>query len=448
MHVVAWPVSVHLLTNTYCPVQQPSNPIPRVVGLDIHPDSFTASLVQGPTPLAAVVLKTFNKVPIAQLQDWAARHTTASDTLVLEASGNSFHVARLLRAMDRKALVLESTQLGKLKEAHANNDRISATRIAKAYLSGTAREVWVPDLQTQQRRDWFHAHRKAVKNVTASSNSLGSYLSDNGVRSEGSLLKLSPEQRREFVFSARSWDPAQRQLLEIALANLEHALQAEARWSSLLAQQVLQDPKLLQLTRLCGIRDVIAFAIGAIVGDVRRFESPKALVKYVGLNPAFDDSGKGSWTGGIGGHGRKDLRALLIEAGHALLRSHNHPNAKWGRQLLARKGEVALVVAALARKLVVQVWYSLHGRSEPLEEITKATTLKIGKIISRVGEAGMKCLGVTRKSLRKQAEQILLSRGTGREYVLRADPTPDTSVAPTRAARRSKSPAPIPATQT
>jgi uncharacterized protein involved in exopolysaccharide biosynthesis len=36
-----------------------------------------------------------------------------------------------------------------LKEAHANNDKISAVRIGKAYLAGTAKTVWVPDLRTQ-----------------------------------------------------------------------------------------------------------------------------------------------------------------------------------------------------------------------------------------------------------------------------------------------------------
>lgn len=33
-------------------------------------------------------------------------------------------------------------------------------RSAKAYLAGTAKEVWVPDLKTQERRDWLHAHRR------------------------------------------------------------------------------------------------------------------------------------------------------------------------------------------------------------------------------------------------------------------------------------------------
>lgn len=405
-------------------MQQSSIPptVSRVVGLDVHPDSFTASILQGDTPLSAVELKVFNKVPIAKLTDWAQKNTLPTDTLVLEASGNSFDVARKLLAIERKALVLESCFVGKLKESHANNDRISATRIARAYLCGNAKTVWVPDPLTQERRDLFHAHRKAVKGVTAANNSLSSYLSDNGVRFDQSLLNLSRDKRRNAVLKARTWNPTQTQILEIRLLELDHHIELEGRLASLAAQQVLQDPKLLELTRLCGIRDVIAFAIGAIVGDINRFKSPKSLVKYAGLNPAFDDSGKGTWSGGIKGHGRQDLRSLLIEAGHALLRSPNHPNSDWGRKLLGRKGEVPIAVAALARKLVVQVWYSLKGLAKPMEQVSKPMVQKIGKMISRVGQQGLDALGISRKDAREQALEILRTRKPGREYALRKDP--------------------------
>jgi len=139
-----------------------TNKVERVIGFDSHPDTFTAAILRGATPLAAVVEKTFDKLPMDRLRNWARKHTTENDLIVLEASGNSFHVVRELAKINRKALVLESGHLGKLKEGHANNDKISAVRIGKAYLSGTARTVWVPDLKTQERRDLLHIHRKAV----------------------------------------------------------------------------------------------------------------------------------------------------------------------------------------------------------------------------------------------------------------------------------------------
>src|SRR5437870_82818 len=273
-----------------------TNIVERVIGLDSHPDTFTAAAVRGPTPAAAIVEKTFNKVPLGQLQSWAKKHTTAQDLIVLEASGNSFQVVRSLKAIERQAKVLESCQLGKLKEAHANNDKISAVRIGKAYLAGTAKEVWVPDPLTQERRDWFHAHRKAVKRATQVRNRLKSFLSDNGVRlATGMRLAKDSAQVQEQLRRNRQWSPRQWQVIELLLLELHHADEQRQHWRSLITQEVLSDSLLLSMVRLCGVREMVAFAMGAFIGDIKRFSSPAKLVKYVGLNPAFDDSGEGKF---------------------------------------------------------------------------------------------------------------------------------------------------------
>jgi transposase len=394
------------------------NSVERVIGLDAHPDSFTAAVLRGCTPAEAWTEKVFNKVPLAQLQSWARKHTTPKDVLVLEASGNSFHLVRVMAALGRRALVLESTQLGKLKEAHANNDKISAVRIAKAYLAGTAREVWVPDSKTQERRDWFQAHQKAVRRSTQMRNRLLSYLSDHGVRlKKGTRLVLEPELAEQQLRQSADWSPRQWQVIQGMLMELRHAEEQRRHWRSLIAQEVAADPALLSLVRLCGVRDLIAFALGAIIGDIQRFAEPRKLVKYVGLNPAFDDSGEGKWEGGIGGHGRKDLRGLLIEAAHSILRSRN-PLAQWGKKLLGRKGSVKLALAAIARKLTVAIWYLMNGRWTPLREIDQRLSQKVGKIIAHVGVASLQCIGTTRQQLR---ERVCQSLKTARDYALDPD---------------------------
>jgi transposase len=388
--------------------------VERVIGFDSHPDTFTAAILRGSTPLAAIVEKTFDKVPLGQLLRWAQKHTTKNDLIVLEASGNSFHVVRVFAKIDRKALVLESAHLGKLKEGHANNDKISAVRIGKAYLSGTARTVWVPDLKTQERRDLLHVHRKAVKRTTQMRNRLQSYLSDNGVRlSKGT--RLTKPETLDKIRKAHDWLPRQWQLIEGICMELQHAEQQRAHWRSLIAQEVLADPLLLSFVRLCGVRDMIAFALGAVIGDIKRFAAPKKLVKYIGLNPAFDDSGKEQWTGGIGNRGRKDLRCMLIEAAQAILRCSKTPLARWGKKLLARKGAINLAVGAMARKLAVAAWYLMMGKWTTLEEIDKLLSQKVGKIITQAGAAGLKNLGKTRKAFRQEICQRLTS---GRTYVL------------------------------
>jgi transposase len=396
-------------------MNEESKPVERVIGLDAHPDSFTAAIARGPTPAAAIIEKMFNKVPLGQLPSWAKKHTTPQDLIVLEASGNSFQIVRSLLALERRAVVLESCHLGKLKEGHANNDKISAVRIAKAYLAGTAKEVWLPDTKTQERRDWFHAHRKAVKRLVQARNSLLSYLSDNGVRlKRGTQLSEAPQAETQ-LRKSRDWSERQWQVIEGLLMQLRHVEQQRQHWRSLIAQEVLADPELLSIVRLCGVREMVAFALGAFIGDINRFTEPKKLVKYIGLSPAFDDSGEGQWSGGIGGHGRQDLRCLLVQGAHAILRCSKTPLAQWGKKLLARKGQINLVVAATARKLTVAVWYLMMGRWTPLEEIDEPLKMKVGRIISQVGAKRLQQSAKARKAWRQEAFATLK---TGKVYLL------------------------------
>jgi transposase len=396
-------------------MKENANPIPRVVGLDCHPDSFTAALLRGLTPAAAITEMVSNQVPNRQLVTWAKKHTAPEDLFVLEASGNSFQMVRVLATAGRQAIVLESHQLGKLKEAHANNDKISAVRIAKAYLAGTAKVVWVPDLKTQERRDWFHIHAKTVKRTTQVRNRLLSYLSDNGVRlKKGTRLATGKEAAEAQLRKTRDWTPRQWQVIEGLLMELRHADEQRAHWRSLIAQEVLADPDLLSLVRLCGVRELVAFALGAFIGDIKRFATPKKLVKYIGLNPAFDHSGEGQWSGGIQGHGHAGLRCLLIESAHALIRS-KHPLAKWGQKLFRRKGSVNLVAGAVARKLAVAIWYLMMGRWTQLEDIDDRLAIKVSKIISSVGTKGLKQLNKTRKDFRQETYASLKA---GRVYQL------------------------------
>ncbi|HEX9045621.1 MAG TPA: IS110 family transposase [Verrucomicrobiae bacterium] len=386
----------------------------RVVGFDSHPDSFTAAILNGPTPAAATVEKMFNKLPMGQLTQWAKKHTGPEDQIVLEASGNSFQVVRQLAKIGRKAKVLESCQMGKLKEAHANNDKISAVRIGKAYLAGTAKEVWVPDAPTQERRDWYHAYRKTVKRSGQVRSSLRSYLSDNGVRLKKHIHLTKPAEAEAAIRSTQEWTPHQWRVIEGKLLELRHAEDQRAHWHQLMAQEVLEDPELLALVRLCGVREITAFAIGAFIGDIHRFASAKKLVKYIGFNPAFDDSGQDTWSGGIGGHGHRILRSLLVEGAQAILRCSNQPLAHWGKKLLARKGAINLAVCAMARKLTVAIWYLMMGRWSAVEEIEAALDFKVRRLVS-LGSAADK----TRPTRKRLCEQAFASLKAGKTYVLK-----------------------------
>src|SRR5262249_45267763 len=155
---------------------------------------------------------------------------------------------------------------------------ISAVRIGRAYLAGTAKEVWVPEAQTQERRDWFHAYRKATKRTTQLQARVRSYLSDNGVRLKKGCRLSQEGTAQEQIRQARCWSARQWQVIQILLLELRHADEQRRHWRSLIAQEVLADPQLVSLVRLCGVREIVAFALGAFIGEIQRFAHPKKLV--------------------------------------------------------------------------------------------------------------------------------------------------------------------------
>lgn len=414
--LIPFSVRLHPQACTSMNTNATANPPPdvRTIGLDAHPDTFTAALVRGLIPAQAIVENQFIQVPLSRLETWAKQHLRPTDHILLEASGNSFAVVRRLRRLGFQADVLESVHLGKLKEAHANNDRISAVRIAKAWLAGTAKTVWVPDALTQERRDLMHAHRKSVKRMTQTINRLDSFLSDNGVRLEDSLANLTGPAAQAEIRQAKAWTPRQWIIIEAYLADLESAASMRRNWEQIMAAEVIHDPVALSLTRLQGVRVIVAFYLMAVIGDIQRFARPKSLVKYFGLDPAFDDSGNEQWSGGIGGHGHKLMRSLLLESAQCLLRTDS-PLGQWGRKLMARKGSRNLAAAAVARRLTVAIWYLLQGRFAELKELDRSLSQKVGKIISTVGPEKLQALGSDRKTIRQSIVQSLTQ---GRVYHL------------------------------
>ena len=106
----------------------------------------------------------------------------------------------------------------------------------------------MPDLKTQERRDLFHIHRKAVKRTTQLRNRLQSYLSDNGVRlAKGT--SLAKAETSDHIRKAREWLPQDWQRIEGLLMELHDAEKQRQHWRSLIAQEVLADPLLY---RSCG----------------------------------------------------------------------------------------------------------------------------------------------------------------------------------------------------
>jgi transposase len=304
----------------------------------------------------------------------------------MEAGSNSFELHRRITALGHKALVLESAHIGRHAKIYADNDKIAASRIAKVYLVGQAPCVWIPDDQTVQRRQLLHAYQRAVVNNTQSTNALKGYLNQFAIR----LGKRSAtsEKTHQWILQQKQWTPLQQEILAGHLGEIKLAVGQRKSFTRAIAREMTSEPEMLKLMSILGIGVINAFALIAIIGDIKRFDSPKKLVSYLGLNPGQRDSGNGKRIKvGMGQRGRKDMRTLLIQGAQAVLRrGRDSALAQWGWKLFARKGQRNIAVAAVARKLAVQVWHLLSGNKIEMLEPSKTRHTKLQKLSVMLGK--------------------------------------------------------------
>ena len=293
-----------------------------------------------------------------------------------------------------RACVLESCHVGRHAKTYADNDRMAAARIALVYLAGNAPCVWVPDEKSLQRRELLHAYRKAVRGHTATSNAIKGYLNTRGIRL--GKRSLSKKSTQEWILGQRDWSALQKQLLQEYFQEMEASQERRKRLSQLIAQEMAGDAAMMRCMKVLGVGMVSAFGLLAVIGEINRFQSPEKLVAYVGLNPGQRQSGSSKNKRlGVGKRGRGDLRALLIQGAQAVLRTGRHtPLGQWGWKLFARKGCRNVAVAALARKLLVQVWHVLRGNTPALLEPDKSLRLKLQKLAVTLGAPLRKQIGL------------------------------------------------------
>lgn len=380
----------------------------RVIGLDLHPAVFTAAALAGRDAATAQVVQSWKDWTTAELERWA-QQLQSGDVVALEATGNAFEAVERLRKCGGKSVVLETQRAGQIRTSYCANDRVDAVKLGRIYLSGLAHVVWEPDAQTRERREVLHRYLRCVCDASRARNRLKSFLSDRGVRLPRGT-RLTQKSGRTRVLALSAWSACQQVLLGQMLDELSNAEQRRRELAAVMASEVANDPTLLRLLRLLGVRHIIAFAVAAVVGDITRFANPKKLVAYIGLTPRVETSGtdiRGAQM--LPKYGRRDLRSLLVQAAHVALRRQNHPLHKWAWKLCLRKSHKNVAIAAVARKLTVSIWYCLRGLFQPLAEVDATLERKIGQIATVLGIKTITLLGFeTKAEFVKQKSKILL----------------------------------------
>jgi transposase len=136
-------------------------------------------------------------------------------------------------------------------------------------------------------------------------------------------------------------------------------LDREIRQAEKLLTSTIKDDQLVQrLMQTPGIGLVTAVTLRAEIGRFDRFRSGKQLARFCGLSPRNASSGQRQADAGLIKAGNPQLRAVLMEAAHRLMRYED----RWialGHSLRRQGKPNSLVVAAIANRWIRWLYHQV-----------------------------------------------------------------------------------------
>lgn len=363
----------------------------EVIGMDAHSRKLALCLVRREDG-KLVKVKTV-ATTLDALEGTYRKQMPSGALTVLEASTNSFCIAARLKAIGFDAKVLNADVLSGLSRQDRVNDRIDAENLARAYLryGSELRVVYTPTERGIDMRETFFAYRDARKDATRAANRIWSFCSRHGFDVD---RKIGKKRCAEIVANAKASGLSAPVVgrVEGLVKDWTDAVARCAGREKAIVRAVAANADMTRLLQVPGIRFIGAFAVVAFVEDIRRFESPKKFVSYVGLNPSVCGSGEWEAKRSTSRFGRGDLKAIFVEAAQSAMRTENGLT-KWARHLLAQGKEWNVAMVALARKLAVLCWHVLMDHPVPSRDGQAFTSRKLALLASKAGLEAIRAAG-------------------------------------------------------
>jgi transposase len=322
----------------------------RYIGLDVHKHYLIAL---GVDEDLKVVLPA-RRVELSHLESWMKKTLTRQDNVVLEMTTNTWQLYDELCVYGGSVLVVHPPHVALITRSQVMNDKIAASILARLLAKGLLVGIWVPPREIRELRGLVAQRKKMTGLATQAKNRLHAVLQRHHLVPPAGHLFHAAQQR---WWLALPLGPLEKVNVESDLETLQFAEKQLMRLTSMMEEIASQSSEVTRLLQLPGFGVVTAVTVWAAIGEIERFEDSQHLVGYAGLGTRVHDSGMSTRTGRITKAGRHDLRMVLIEAAQVAANSHPHWKAELAR-LQPRLGRNKAIVA-IARKLLVAVWYIL-----------------------------------------------------------------------------------------
>ncbi len=328
----------------------------RYIALDIHKHYSVVAGVDrdGDEILAAC------RVEHLELESWLAKHLLPTDRVVIESTTNAWHVYDLLEPLVAEVLVANPIKVGQIACARVKTDKKDTLILARLLAANLVPTVWVPPQHVRELRQLVSQRRRLVGMHTQVVNRMHSVAHRH---------HLDHPKGKRFLPKNTGWQQdeslggLEKLQLELDMGTKAHLSGQIERITDELRRMSHEKPwaeQMMYLMQIPGFGVVTGMTVLTAIGDITRFESPKALASYSGLVPGVEQSGVKLRGKGITKEGRREFRWAMAEVAQRAVKADPH----WQRLFseLERRMHRNQAIVAVARHLLTVVWSVLTQR--------------------------------------------------------------------------------------
>jgi transposase len=352
------------------------------IGMDVHKDTIAVAYVAQEHGAEVTYLGTLGtrQCDIDQLtrkMQSKAKHLV----FVYEAGPCGYWLYRYLTKKGYDCWVVAPSLIPKKAGDRVKTDRRDAVQLARLARSGDLTAVYVPKVEDEAIRDLTRAREDTIRDLKAAKFRLKAFLLRQDIRYTG-RANWNPAHLR-WLSEVVCPTPAQQIVFQEYVRAVTEHTERLGRLEQELQEQVTAwrlSPVVDALQALRGVQFTVAVTMVAAIGDLSRFDTPRALMKFLGLVPSESSSAGQRRQGSITKAGNTHARRALVEGAwayrypakvsrHLQLRLEKQPKriqdiswkaqvrlCKRYRRLVAKGKHANVVTVAIARELAGFMW--------------------------------------------------------------------------------------------
>jgi transposase len=317
------------------------------VGLvDIHSEMFYGTVM---TKQGDIITKGSVKYSKEGIQNFLGSFPSTDIIIAIEACGLARGVYKLLTELGYEVVLANPAKIKSLP-GYNKTDKIDSKKLADLLRIGYLPITYIPPEDIIKLRDISRHRAQLVRMRAMTKVRIKSYLSRDGKKFPGKWNKDTLAKLKE---------------MDLMIANFVNIIELLDKQIYHVEKKIKQistcSYKLQLLTTIPGIADISAMLILGEIGDIKRFNNPKSLVRYAGLCPGVSQSGKKSHDV-ISNANNKWLKGLITEvSSRAAMLDRRY--LKHFVRVKNRKG-YAVARRSMARKMMIDIWHILT-KEEP-----------------------------------------------------------------------------------